>query len=342
MRKMQSVLTLLITLAAAAFGTVAAADPAPARIALNQELELSGPYQCENLSVFLIHGREKISGKKIMPLAEALEKGLVTVHETGDVNRLSAQNHSRDHYIYIQSGDIVKGGRQDRTLGQDMLLPPNSGKIPLDSFCVEQGRWSQRGHEQAGTFSGSTKQLSSKELKLAAKQARSQGAVWKAVAETQEKLSRKVGKSVRSDASATSLQLTLEDKAVEAQAARYIQTLLPVGQAAEDAVGFAYAIEGQLAAVDLYGSPDLFHKLYPKLIDAATSEAVVAVGQGKPGAAPDAATIKNQILSALKAPQRVEGGDGHTRRTYSESKERHTFETRDEKDQMIHLNVIQK
>jgi hypothetical protein len=252
-----------------------------------------------------------------------------------------AQNHSKDHYIFIQSGDIVKGGRQDRTLGQDMLLPPKSGKIPLDSYCVEQGRWSQRGHEQAATFSGSTKQLGSRELKLAAKQARSQGEVWKAVAETQERLSRKVGKSVRSDASATSLQLTLEDKAVEEQAARYLKTLLPVGQAAEDAVGFAYAIDGQMAAVDLYGSPDLFLKLYPKLIDAATSEAVAA-GQGRAGAVPDAATMKAQILAALNAPKHLEGGDGYTRRAYSESKERHTFETRDEKEQMIHLNVIQK
>jgi hypothetical protein len=342
MPKIKTVLLSLLILAVAALTVAAASDPLPAKIKLSDDLQLSGPYQCENLSVFLIHGREKIAGKKIMPLAEALAKGLVTVHETGDVNRLSARNHSDDHYIFIQSGDIVKGGRQDRTLGQDMLLPPKSGKIALDSFCVEQGRWSQRGHEQAGTFSGSTKQLSGKELKLAAKQARSQGEVWKAVADTQERLSQKVGKSVRSDASATSLQLSLEDKAVEEKSAQYLKAMLPVGRAAEDAVGFAYAIDGQMAAADLYGSPELFRKLYPKLIDAATHEAIAAAGQGQVRAVPDAASLKEQILAALNAPKRAAGGDGHTRRTYSESKERHTFETRDEKDQMIHLNVIQK
>ena len=36
--------------------------------------------------------------------------------------------------VYIQSGDIVKGGRQDRTIAMDFVVPPKSGVIPISAF----------------------------------------------------------------------------------------------------------------------------------------------------------------------------------------------------------------
>jgi hypothetical protein len=62
------------------------------------------------------------------------------------VNELIVENLS-DEEVYIQSGDIVKGGRQDRTLGYDLIVPKKSGKVKITSFCVEHGRWSARGRE---------------------------------------------------------------------------------------------------------------------------------------------------------------------------------------------------
>jgi hypothetical protein len=344
---MQSIRTLcfsLILFAATASASSVGAEQnqMPAKTPLNDDYQLSGPYRCENLSIFLIHGNDKVSGKKFLSLAEALDRQLVTIHETGDVNRLTAQNHSADSYIFIQSGDIVKGGRQDRTLGQDILLPPKSGKIALDSFCVEQGRWSQRGKETAATFSSSSKYLSSKELKLAAKRAKSQTEVWKAVADEQARLSQNVGQSVRNDASATSLQLSLESKALEEKSRKYQQTLWPIGQSEKDAVGFAYAIDGQFTTAEIYGSRVLFQKLWPKLIEAATCESI-ALYQPRPVAVPtDGAIIKTHILEALSSPRIQEASDQYTQRKTGDSKESHAFETKDEKDQLIHLNVIKK
>jgi len=69
----------------------------------------------------------------------------------------------------IQSGDIVKGGRQDRTMQYDLLVPPKSQKMPLSSFCVESGRWGKSEvYEIRCGLSSSTKSLSGKEMKLAA------------------------------------------------------------------------------------------------------------------------------------------------------------------------------
>src|SRR5262245_51576810 len=93
----------------------------------------------------------------------------IIVHETGSVNELTIENVSPRDDAFIQAGDIVKGGRQDRTLAYDLILGPKSGKVPIPSFCVEQGRWSRRGREDDGRFHASSDQLVTKELKLAAK-----------------------------------------------------------------------------------------------------------------------------------------------------------------------------
>src|SRR5262245_38539757 len=149
---------------------------------------VSGPYSHKNLTIFLLHGAGKRKDKTPLTLQEAMERKMVVVHETGDVNNLAVENLS-DEEVYVQSGDIVKGGRQDRVLALDLIVPPKSGQIQIASFCVEQGRWSGRGQEEAGQFASSRTALISKDLKIAAKHSASQGEVWDKVAQSQAKLS---------------------------------------------------------------------------------------------------------------------------------------------------------
>lgn len=175
-------------------------------------IRISAPVSYKNLSVFLIHGKDSIKHKNILTLQEAMEQGVFTVYETSDVNELMVENKSSQYEVFIQSGDIVKGGKQDRVLSITIIIPARSGKISIEAFCVESGRWQQRGKEKAGEFSSSNDRIVSKDLKIAANQTRSQGEVWKKVAEAQDKLSQNVGGRVNSGASETSLQLALENK----------------------------------------------------------------------------------------------------------------------------------
>ena len=146
---------------------------------------VSGPYTHKNLTIFLLHGSGQSQGRAPLTLQEAMKRKLVVVRETGDVNRLTIRNRSnRD--VFVQAGDIVKGGQQDRALALDLIVPPKSGRIPIDAFCVEQGRWSRRGNEAVEAFSASDNALASKDLKIAAKARRSQGEVWSNVSKTQE------------------------------------------------------------------------------------------------------------------------------------------------------------
>src|SRR5262249_9323821 len=101
-----------------------------ARAQEKDDYKLEGPFTEGNLTVFLIHGKDKISGTTFLTLQEALVQKKVIVRETGSVNELSIENISREE-IYVQSGDIVKGGKQDRMLVVDLILSPKSGQIPI-------------------------------------------------------------------------------------------------------------------------------------------------------------------------------------------------------------------
>src|SRR5262249_21350837 len=101
-----------------------------------------------------------------LTLQEAVAKGQVLVSETGRVNELEIENKGSEP-VFIQAGDIVKGGRQDRVLTVSFLLPANSGRLPIASYCVEQGRWSARGAEDQRRFSGAGEAMPSRSALLA-------------------------------------------------------------------------------------------------------------------------------------------------------------------------------
>jgi len=264
----------------------AAADKAPAAGARQvaaipaKEMRLVGPYTHKNLTIFLVVGEDKIKDKEFITLQEAMEQKKIIVHETGNVNQLIVENNS-NVAIYIHSGEIVRGGKQDRMLPHDIILPPRCGKVEISSYCVEQGRWRQRGGEQVAAFSGSTNAVSGKELKLAAKLSGDQGKVWTEVSNAQRKLSENAGVNVQALASSSSMELTLSDKKVQDAAEEYVKELSKALEGRKDVIGFAFAINGGVNSADVYACNSLFLKLWPKLLKSAAVEAVAEYQRGK-------------------------------------------------------------
>jgi hypothetical protein len=250
--------------------------------------QVSGPVAHDNLAVYFVHG-SAVQGAVPMSLEEALTNGRVKVSETGSVNALTVENVGDDE-VFVQAGDIVKGGRQDRVLSVDLLLPPNSGRVLIPAFCVEPGRWSARGQENPRQFSTSTAAMPSHEAKLAiqsyvaehvaavlprADAAARQAEIWATVRETQEQLSRSVGTPVAAAASPSSLQLSLENaKLREAQAA-YFDALRSAAESADDIVGYVFAINGKITGGDVYASSALFRKMWRKLLTANITQAII-------------------------------------------------------------------
>jgi len=243
-------------------------------------LRVTGPFTHENLTLFVIHGDDQIKGRKLLTLDEALEQKKVVVHETKEVNKLSIENVS-DEEVFVQAGDIVKGGQQDRILAFDMIVPAKSGKLPIDSFCVESGRWNMRDGSSPDKFDSAKSQAGNKDLKLACRLARSQRGVWDNVAKAQMKLGENVKADVKSSASETSLQLSLEHKKVLEAVAAYEKALKGTLDGKNDVIGIAIAVNGKMNSADVYASHELFLKLWPKVLNACAIEAVTEMQPGK-------------------------------------------------------------
>jgi hypothetical protein len=260
--------------------------------------------------------------------------------------------------VYVQAGDIVKGGQQDRTLAYDLIVPPKSGRIPIDAFCVEQGRWTGRGAESVIAFEASSAQLNSKALKLAAKRSQSQEEVWSKVAETQGKLARNVSgrgwnsgggsgsvnAAVLAPASPTSLQLTLENKEVKKTAGEYTKPLLSIIEGKPDVIGYAFAINGQINSADIYGSHALFVKLWPKLLEASATESIAELDRAKSAAPVTIETVRAALAEAEKGTVSSRNVTRRVRLITHESDKHVFFETRDRDrgEAWIHRNYLKK
>ncbi len=334
------------------------------------DMKLSGPYTHENLTIFLIHGQDRIKDKNFLTLQEAIEQKKVIVHETENVNELAVENISADQEIFIQSGDLVKGGKQDRLLAFDLVLPPKSGKLPVAAFCVEAGRWQQRGSESQAVFATSPSQAAGKDLKLAAKAkgraaagdvgnvtitgARpayggfagievGQGGVWKEVDALQKKLKRSLQSEVQADASKSSLQLTLENKKVQEAANQYVGKLSSIPNSQKDAIGFAFAINGKFNSAEVYSSHALFKKLWPKLLTASSVEAVAEQVKDKKWSA-TAKDVKACMVDAGKGKVSSQEVTKRIKVQIQETDNNILFETRDNdrKGEWIHRSYLSK
>jgi ARG/rhodanese/phosphatase superfamily protein len=324
------------------------------------ETRVTGPVVRDNLAVYFVHGKST-PGEVPLTLEEALLNGVVKVHETGSVNELEIENLGAQE-VFVQSGDIVKGGQQDRALLVSQVLPPHSGRVAVASFCVEQGRWSGRTGEDAHTFATAAAVVPSREIKLAMKRPLDDSAarplahaeaashervtghsrdnafvnvletsdrqqeVWNDVRNAQAKLSTSLGAQVSSNRSASSLQLALENEKLVAAQDAYVAALQPAGESEDDVIGYVFAVNGKLNSADLYPSNGLFRKMWLKLLRASAIEAIGH--KDEPGAdAPSVEAVRAFLADAERGAAREKPLNAGARLETREGETAYLFET---------------
>lgn len=310
--------------------------------AVASNYRLSGPYTHKNLTVFLVHGKD-LTNKTFLTLQEALAQKKVRVYETKDVNELSIKNLSNQD-IYVQAGDMVRGGDQDRMISMDFIVPPGSGRMPIAAFCVESGRWNKRGNEEASSFSSSENSVATKEIKLAAKSAKSQQAVWENVKVAQEKLSANVGGSVQAVVSISSFELSMEDSKVKETTAAYIDALSKILRNKTDVIGYVFAINGKVNSADIYASRALFAKLWPKLIKASAVEAIAELKTDLEPKPVSDEIVRTFLAESEQPSAATKEVTSRVRLVTREDDKNAFFETQDrtQKDGWVHRNYIRK
>jgi hypothetical protein len=307
------------------------------------EYKILGPFVHANLSVFLIQKPGAPKGEEnYLTLEEGLKSGAVKVTEKADgqqVNKLEVENVG-DRPVYLQAGDTVKGGQQDRTIGVDFILKPKSGKTTVDAFCVEPGRWASRtegGVATGGRFAYSSAPVATKEQKLAIKGSQSQAQVWEAGRTANSGLAR----NARTLSTQDSYVLAAEDPKVKERTEEYVKALVGAVEAKEELVGMAFAVNGEANTAEIYATTSLFLKLWPKLLRSASVEAFAKKSEKPVEKTASASDIAALLSEAGKGEGRVQALSGEIRMKAYTGKKVTLFDT-EKSGELLHRQVIQR
>lgn len=268
-----------------------------------------------NLVVFPVTSRSQVDVGPLVSLDDALAKGTAEVREVGgggSVNTLVIQNKGTVP-VFVLAGTIVKGGNQDRQIGQDFIIESKQ-TTPVDAFCVEHGRWNgqRNGQATAGQF-GTSEVLATSKVRAAGQYKKDQGEVWSKVSEAN---------SANHQAPASSTFLaTVDDATMKKQRtelAAKIEGALAAVQPQQELVGIAYAIDGDIRGVRWFAHHDVFEMVRKKLVTGIAFDAIVAHAEAqaqnrppstKPTPAPAAVdAFVNSIDAAAVKEQRDTAG----------------------------------
>lgn len=275
-----------------------------------------------NLAVFPVTGSTAHDTGQFLTLDEGIRAGRVTITEAGEergmirpgqpvpprhgsgaeVNRLVLYNNS-SRPLLLLAGEIVTGGKQDRVVGSDRIVPANSGPIDLGVFCVEPGRWVA----SSSTFGSMGVQMAQPSVRTPAMAARDQSRVWENVRESNAKMAQNLSAP---DVQAvvvgtTSYAKVFASPPIAKAMAGYggheaEQSILRELQARK-AIGVVIAINGRVMWADIFASTDLLAKYWSKLMHSYVAEAMTSSSSAK---APEQSEAE-QFINALSGGREI-------------------------------------
>src|ERR1035438_5693048 len=266
------------------------------------------PIRHGNLTVFPVVAAKSYPTGEFMTLDEGLRSGEVVVTEAGNVqglirrhptpairsegaqvNRLVLVNNSKRPLLLL-AGEIVTGGKQDRVIGKDRIVPGESDPVDLSVFCVEPGRWvAANGKNGFGSAGGGIGGLvASPVVRSKAMAAKDQQQVWESVRTSQRAMATTVEVTGAAPAvnATTSYASVMDNKEVQKQVDAVAE---PVQRNYEsvirqlrdkNAVGVVVAVNGEIVWADIFASTHLLQKYWPKLVRSYATEAVVTRAKG--------------------------------------------------------------
>ena len=296
-----------------------------------QRWRLAKPVSYQNLTIYPVLSDQTWETSAFLTLDEGLASGKVEVKELDaaageglfasgpQVNRLGLANRS-GRPLLLLAGEIIIGGKQDRIISYDQIIPPGDKLVPVSVFCVEPGRWQGR-----QDHFGALKAIVNPTVREQAVAHKSQQGVWARGAEARQSVVavapasangrvidgvwiphgpevRPLGSASTSYAElylAPAAKSPISDSAA-ALKAQYEQALRAELKG-QPVVGVVVEINKRPVWADVFASPSLFEKYWPKLL---SSYAVEAIAQR--GKAAASAPTAQQFLQRADAAASIE------------------------------------
>ena len=287
---MRNLLPALLLLAACAGN-----KPIEASMAFGDHYALGPEVAVENLTVWPVYSDQPLDIGEFRTLREAEESGEAIIREIGgagaqqianatpsdvvlglgfnsgaEVGRLVIENKG-SLPILVCAGTIVKGGNQDRQIGQDFVVKAGT-TVSVDSFCVEQGRWNgqREGKATNGRFKVSL-YMAPSSVRASGQYGKDQSEVWKNVQQINDvRGTEGLGTSLN-NATDKSDKQARETESRLAQAVR--AHFAKIGPKGGQLVGFAYAINGKPVSVRTFAHNRVFSGQFDAFVHAMCMEA---------------------------------------------------------------------
>ena len=265
--------------------------------------QVLAPIRHGNLTISPVIAARSHDTSQFLILDEGLRSGEVIVTEAGNVSPLVRPRHPHPIFqetrppggaqvnslvlvnnskrpLLLLAGEIVTGGKQDRIIGKDRLVPAESDPIDLGVFCVEPGRWVGSSAQFHGLGAmGGIVQPSVRSKAMADKD---QKKVWDEVGKTRTSMAEAVEVAAARPVAQTSsyagiMQNGAVREKVDAVAAPVERDYQSVISQLRDrnAVGVVVAVNGEVIWADVFASTKLLEKYWPKLVRSYAAESMV-------------------------------------------------------------------
>jgi ARG/rhodanese/phosphatase superfamily protein len=262
--------------------------------------QVLAPIRNGNLTIFPVVADTSHDTSQFLTLDEGLRSGDVVVTEAGSagplvrprpghpvwdehprggaqVNQLVLINNSKRPLLLL-AGEIVTGGKQDRIIGKDRLVPAESDPVDLSVFCVEPGRW-----VGSSAKFGAPMAMVQPSVRAKAMADKDQQKVWNQVGQARTAMAETVTVEAGALAAAPIQESSSYARAVDSQEVKkQLDTVAaPVQQQYQSAihqlrdrhaVGVVVAVNGQVIWADVFASTSLLEKYWPKLVRSYAAE----------------------------------------------------------------------
>src|ERR1051326_2325002 len=304
----------ILAVLSAGFLVVSAANAGDAGSlpATSNDYKILAPITHGDLTIFPVVSGKSHDTSDFITLDEGIRSGDVVVTEVGnlhssmrrrppyqtrpysgaEVNRLVLVNNSK-HPLILLAGEVVTGGKQDRVVGKDRIVPAESDPVDLAVFCVEHGRWV----ESSTKFDTHASVMLQPSVRMKAMADQDQQKVWDEVANSRKNMSAVMLAAPGANLSTvevTSAQAQIDSTSSYAKARensvvqKQVESITEPMQKSyesvikqlrnQNAVGVVVAVKGHIVWADMFASSALLAKYWPKLLDSYATEALTMPG----------------------------------------------------------------
>lgn len=257
-----------------------------------EQIVIRDPIEYKNLRIFPLELKTTLCLQDFVTLDEATAKGWIKIRECGDgeVNFVEVRNNGTSA-VFLMTGEMITGAKQDRMLKQDILIPVGSGWLRVPVFCVEHGRWVSVSPEFKSGYL-----MVPNAIRSEAKLSESQSEVWAGIARDQEKMGIASGTGT--------VRANYEDSRIQEKIADYEQNIGTMPRISKSTVGVVVTTGDRVICFDLFANNQLINKLWKKLIKSYAMDAI----HGAPSTIAKSdiedfiATLQNGKLTSIGTP----------------------------------------